>query len=156
MNSKQRLLTVGVLTALCLVVFQNCGKGFEGSDSLNSLSSQCVLSLKKIAQTSLPSNCDDISQYTCERRVFGKSLANRVDQDEECTLDGDCVLISTISYSTDGAADEDNFTLEYNHEEVLCAHSTKEKGIAVYTGEAATFAEALKLAKLSCQGQVNL
>lgn len=147
--------------ALLLTSFQNCGKGFESSIGL-SKSSLCQAKIREQAQklswSASALRCGDMASYVCERRVFSPDVEDMSHVLTECVSDGGtCVEVQVRQFNTSvartPAADASEFQPggSYNHEEVKCYHRQLYQGLAIFSADGDSLAEALSGAMASCE-----
>jgi hypothetical protein len=142
----RRLLSLVLFLGL-LLPFQNCGEGFRSAQGSVDLSSQCMAKVRTESKVQ-PTNCGQAEEYVCERRLFSPAVADEEMAREECVEPEFCVTVTTRSFNTDGLRGE-----EYDREEVRCAHSSRERDIALFVGEGKSLTAALDQAIALCWGK---
>ncbi len=154
-----RIFVLG-LCFLSIIGYQNCSS--ELTVNPNFLCSPSPAHTLKAINFSVPVHCEDLKNYSCEKRVFKPNISNSTVSLNEClNLDGHgevCVPLRQLSFSTghiDESNEESSLFLEgsaYNSVEVSCAnrlvlHNNK----VLFSAEAESIGEALSRSIEKCR-----
>jgi hypothetical protein len=150
---------LGLITFVTLLVgFQNCSQFELGAQAIKNFSSACLSKARAETKAIVPADlCEDVANYSCERRVFKPGVEAGDSTKMECGgVDGHCVKTRTISYDTavarDGATAE-QFMVggDYNREDIECTHDIKTNGASLIQATGETVFGALALTMQKCR-----
>lgn len=160
-NLKTKFLTLVLAGLVNGLLYVNCS-GFKGMSSLsvaNLSSASCRAKLQAAAESVVAVNdCQNVQNYSCERRVFSPVAGNTSFSSTECgALDGRdvCVNTQTLSFNTEVArspSSEKEFESggEFNREEFQCIYNVKNSTAPLFQADGKSVIDALSHSVQHC------
>lgn len=141
--------------AVLIFCFENCSQFEMSTQAIKNFSSSCMAKARAQTKTFIaPALCDDLANYSCERRIFRPGIAASDTTKLECDANDVCVRTRTLSFDTSVArsgASAEQFADggDYNREDIECIHDAKTNDISLIqaTGESVFSALALTIEK---------
>lgn len=164
---KFKYLALLVAAVVNSILYVNCS-GFKGTDGL-SLSNLSSISCREKVQASAESKieitqCENIENYKCERRIFSPSVENSSSDNEICgTFEGlpICVMTHLLSFNTEAARTPDSDAEfseggEFNREDFQCIYNLAGANTPLFQALGESVMDALSNAVQLCRERAKL